>query len=95
MTQKEITIIYNENIIKMQDVIIRKLMKQNSFFGLPNFRNRELNRESVMCLKQMLKILKRNYKKDLKNCENETVEDTVTADKVEEMISEKVEQADF
>ena len=95
MTKQELQIIYNENTIKIQELTIKKLMKSNSFLGLPNFRSRELNRESVFCLKQVLRILKRNYKKDLKSCENEVIEDCISAEKVEEIVNEKVEQTDF
>ena len=95
MTVQELKIIYSNNIIRLQDLTIRKLTKANSFLGLPNFKQRELNRESVACLRQALRVLRRNLRKDIKQCENEPIDSLMSADKVEELVNEKVEQSDF
>lgn len=95
MTKQEIIITYDKNIIQLQDLIIKKLSKGNPFLDCSNTRKKELNKENIKCLKAVLKVLNKNYKKDLKDCENEPTEELMSAEKVEELVNEKVNQTDF
>ncbi len=105
MTKQELKIIYNNNIIDLQSMVIKKLTI-NPFieeFSHCSFKDklnrkpivRKLNKENIKCLKAVLKVLKRNYKKDLKACENEPTEELMSTEKVEELVNEKVNQSDF
>ena len=105
MTKQELKIIYNNNIIDLQSMVIKKLTNNPFLEEISNcsFKDklkrkavtRKLNKENIKCLKSMLKVLKRNYKKDLKTCENEPTEDLMSAEKVEELVNQKVGQTDF
>lgn len=95
MTKQEITLIYNKNIIELQELTLRKLARNNPFLEETKCRKKDLNKEHILCLKRTIKVLKRNYKRDLKDCENEPTDDLVSAEKVEEIVNAKVEQSDF
>ncbi len=72
MTEKELTLFHNQNIIKIQELTIKHLYDPSKLFTPILTANDKLqNRTMVKTLRKVTRVLKKNYKKALKECEEE------------------------